>query len=133
MLHERAHPGFLDVDFGAWEGLTEADVGERWQQALHIWYTEPINTPIPGGERLETAQMRAMGALYEVINRHSGEVVVIVGHTAINRLILLAVLDIDLARFWRLGQDIGALNLLEHDGQDFKLLQMNLTHHLEAD
>jgi len=133
MLHERAHPGFLDVDFGAWQGLTEADVRERWQQALDVWCTEPKDTPIPGGERLETAQLRAMGALHEVVNRHSGKVVVIVGHTVINRLILLAILDIDFAHFWHLGQDLGALNLLEHDGRDFKLLQMNLTHHLEAD
>ncbi len=132
MLHERAHPGFLDLHFGAWEGLTEEDVRARWQLALRTWYTEPQNAPIPGGEQLAMAQWRAMGALREVVNRHPDELVVIVGHATLNRLILLGIFDIGLKHFWHLRQDIGALNWLEFDGQAFTLVKMNDTTHLNT-
>lgn len=130
MLHERAHPGFLDLHFGAWEGRTETEVRERWQLALRTWYAEPQNAPIPGGEQLSMAQWRAMGALREVVNRHPDEMVVIVGHATLNRLILLGIFDIGLKHFWHLAQDIGAINCLEYDGQAFTLLRMNDTYHL---
>jgi len=131
-LHERAHPGFLDVDFGAWEGQTEAQVRERWSQALDTWFTVPHNTPLPGGERLDMAQMRAMGALREVVTRHLDATIVVVSHTAINRLMLLGLFDMDIAHFWHLGQGLCAINHLEYEGQDFKLLTMNFTAHVDT-
>lgn len=132
ILHERAHPGFLDLHFGAWEGHTEDEVRARWQLALRTWYTEPHNAPIPGGEQLAMAQFRAMGALREVVNRHPDETVVIVGHATLNRLLLLGIFDIGLKHFWHLGQDLAAINLLEFDGQAFTLVRMNDTGHLRT-
>jgi broad specificity phosphatase PhoE len=130
ILHERAHPGFLDLDVGAWEGLTEDEVNARWTQALRAWHETPENAPIPGGESLEVAQRRAMGAIREVVNRYPDDAVVVVAHTAINRLILLGLFDMDLAHFWHLGQGVCAINVLEFDESSFKLLQMNYTEHL---
>ena len=36
------------------------------------------------------------------------------------------------SHFWHLGQDVCAINILEFDGQNFKLLQMNYTGHLDV-
>ena len=53
-----------------------------------------------------------------------------VGHTVVNRLILLGVLGSTLERFWRLKQDPCALNILEFDGASFTVAAMNDTCHL---
>ncbi len=130
-LHERTHPGFLDISFGAWEGLTEIEVAERWKQALAAWYAEPHNAPIPGGEPLETVRLRTMGAMNEIMNRHEKDVIVVVGHAAVNRIILLSAFNIGLERYWHFGQDLGAINVLELKERYFTLHMMNYTGHLE--
>lgn len=125
-LHERTHPGFLDIDYGAWEGYTPDDLRDQgWAKALELWYTQPQDAPIPGGETLQTVRLRAMGALGEIAERHRGETVVIVAHTVVNRLILLGILGVGNERFWHLGQDTCAINVLEFDGQFYKLVKMN--------
>ncbi|MGC9395782.1 MAG: histidine phosphatase family protein [Anaerolineae bacterium] len=125
-LHERAHPGLLDIDYGAWEGYTSADLRDQgWGKALETWYTQPQGAPIPGGETLQAVRLRAMGALGEIVERHRGETVIIVAHTVVNRLILLGILGLGNERFWHLGQDTCAVNVLEFDGQFYKLLKMN--------
>jgi len=53
------------------------------------------------------ASIRSSFSTYEVLeaSRHAGETIVLVGHTVINRAILLGMLGRDLNRFWRLRQD----------------------------
>lgn len=130
-VHERAHPGLLDIDYGAWEGYAVDDLRDQgWGKALETWYTHPHDAPIPGGETVQTVRLRAMGALGEIVERHPGETVVIVAHTVVNRLILLGILGLGNERFWHLGQDTCAINVLEFDGQFYKLLSMNDTCYL---
>ncbi len=124
-LHERSHPGFLDIDFGAWQGLSEVEVARRWAEALHLWRTTPHRAPIPGGEMLETVRLRGRGALREVLQRHQGGIVVIVTHTTVARLLLLEALGLGNDRFLHIGQDRGAMNLLTFDGEAFTLWRMN--------
>ena len=130
-LHERAHPGFLDIDYGAWEGLTPAEVrAQDWSPVLDLWYEHPQDAPIPGGETLQSVRLRATGALNEVVERHAGETIAIVSHTVVNRLLLLSILDLSNDYFWRLKQDVCAVNLLEFDGKHYTLVTMNDTCHL---
>ena len=35
------YKGLLDIDFGAWQGLTPEEVAARWPQASRTWYAEP--------------------------------------------------------------------------------------------
>jgi broad specificity phosphatase PhoE len=130
-LHERAHPGLLDIDYGAWEGHTPEELrAQHWAEALELWYMHPQDAPIPGGETVQAVRLRAMGALGEIMERHAGGTVVVVAHTVVNRLLLLGILGLGNERFWHLGQDTCAINLIEFDGQDYKLLKMNDTCHL---
>ena len=66
----------------------------------------------------------------ELAARHAGETIVLVGHTVINRLILLGVLGLGNERFWRLKQDTCAINVFETDKDDFILVSLNDTCHL---
>ena len=131
-LHERVHPGLLDIDYGAWEGFTPDDLRDQgWGKALEAWYTQPHDAPIPGGEMLQAVRLRAMGALGEIVERHRGDTVIVVAHTVVNRLILLGILGLGNERFWHLGQDTCAINVLEFDGEFYRLLKMNDNSYLE--
>src|ERR1051326_9036262 len=43
--------GFRETDFGAWEGLTFAEVRDRWPAEVTAWLADPEVAP-PGGESL---------------------------------------------------------------------------------
>ncbi len=126
------HPGLLDIDYGEWQGLTPEEAKERWPEQIEAWFTRPGEARIPGGETLDDLRGRVMPAVEELADRHAGQTIVLVGHTVVNRMILLGALGLDNERFWRLRQEPCALNVLEWDGADFVLVLMNDTCHLRS-
>jgi len=54
--------GFRETDFGAWEGLTFAEVRERWPAEMSAWLADPAVAP-PGGESFDQVRPRVLAAL----------------------------------------------------------------------
>lgn len=126
------HPGLNDIDYGDWHGLTPAEVGRRWPEAMAAWRHAPHQAQPPAGESLAAVQTRALAAVHELADRHPQDTVVLVGHTVVNRVILLGVLGLGLDRFWRLGQDTCALNVFTLEDGEFTLQVLNDTCHLRS-
>ncbi len=124
-------PGLVDIDYGLWQGLTPAEVEARWPDVLRAWYEKPQEARIPGGETLGDLRRRGMEALRGLAARHEGGRIAAVGHTVINRAILLEALGAGNDRFWRLRQDTCALNVLEVEGGEFTVVSLNDTCHLK--
>ena len=129
-LPVQIHPGLADIDYGQWQGLTPEEAQERWPAALHAWYNRPEAARIPGGETLTGLRARGMAAVKELAARHAGQTIVLVGHTVINRVLLLGVLGLGNDRFWHLKQDTCAINVFEVENNDFTLVSLNDTCHL---
>jgi probable phosphoglycerate mutase len=127
-----SHSGLTDIDYGEWQGLTPLEARQRWPELVEGWYATPALVRIPGGETLEMLRRRAMGAVQELTSRHTGETIVLVGHTVVNRIILLTVLGLGNDRFWRLRQEPCAINVFELDKGVFSLVLLNDTCHLAA-
>jgi broad specificity phosphatase PhoE len=133
-LSVQIYPGLVDMDYGQWQGLTPDEAKERWPDIHHAWHNAPHTAHIPGGETLDALRARAMETVSELAARHAGQTIVLVGHTVINRIILLGVLGLGNERFWHLRQDTCAINLFEADVQtgDFSLVSLNDTCHLRT-
>jgi broad specificity phosphatase PhoE len=133
-LPVQVHPGIADIDFGQWQGLAPDEVKARWPEIHHAWYYAPHTARIPGGETLDDLRTRGMTAVNELAARHDRQTIVLVGHTVINRVILLGVLGLGNDRFWRLQQDTCAINVFDADAQtgDFTLVSLNDTCHLRS-
>lgn len=121
------HDGLMDIDYGEWQGLTPDEARTRWPNAVDTWYRDPDWAAIPGGETLQQVLARAVAALREVIGRHPGDTVVLVGHDSVNRIILLHTLGLPLSRYWRLGQDPCAINEINFSGDAFTVRSLNET------
>jgi broad specificity phosphatase PhoE len=131
-LQVQVHPGLIDIDYGQWMGLTPDEVQERWPKVIDDWYNKPASIRIPGGETLEELRLRALGAIDDLAACHKDQTIILVGHTVINRIILLGVLGLSNDRFWRLRQDTCAINCFEAEGDDFTLVSLNDTCHLHS-
>jgi broad specificity phosphatase PhoE len=127
----QAHPGLVDIDYGAWQGLTPAEVLSRWPEAADAWYRGAAHAPIPGGEQLSAVGARALSALRDIAALHGEQTLVAVSHTVVNRALLICAMGLPWESFWRLGQDNGAINVLEVRDDIFALLQWNGTCHLQ--
>lgn len=100
---------------------------------MDAWHNAPHVARIPGGETLDDLRTRALAAVKDLATRHPDQTIVLVGHTVINRVILLAILGLGNHRFWRLKQDTCAVNVFEADGPDFTLASLNDTCHLRGE
>ena len=122
----------IDIDYGAWQGLTPGEVQARWPDESAAWYATPHLARIPGGETLDALRTRAMLAVHDLAARHEGRTIVLVSHTVVNRIILLGVLTLGNDRFWRLRQDTCAVNVFDMDSGEGTLVSMNDTCHLRS-
>jgi len=129
-LPVQAVSDLVDIDYGLWQGLTPAEVASQWPTMLNLWHKDPHLIHLPTGEKLSEVQKRGFSFVKTLLPLYPGKTVVLVGHTVINRAILLEVLGWGLHRFWKLGQDPCAINVFETNGRDFTLVSLNDTGHL---
>jgi ribonuclease H / adenosylcobalamin/alpha-ribazole phosphatase len=103
-----ADDGFRETDFGAWEGLTFAEVRERWPSEMTAWLADPAVAP-PGGESFADVSERVTAALARVLAGRAGQRVLLVSHvTPIKTLVTAALLAPPPALF-RMHLDVAAL------------------------
>jgi ribonuclease H / adenosylcobalamin/alpha-ribazole phosphatase len=83
--------GLRETDFGAWEGLTFAEVRERYPEDLARWLVSPAAEPTGGGESFETVAARVIEARDALLDRYAGRTVLVVTHvTPVKQLVRLA-------------------------------------------
>jgi broad specificity phosphatase PhoE len=123
--------GLIDIDYGRWQGLTPEEAASRYPRRSRDWYRGGRSPRPPGGESLRQVKRRCMRMIVEIISQYPDQTVVLVGHTVVNRIILLGVLSLGLKHFWHVRQEPCAMNLIETDGREFVLCFMNDTCHLQ--
>lgn len=90
-LDVRVEEGLRETDFGAWEGLTFAEVKERYPDDLEAWLASTKVAPTGGGESFATVTRRVALARDKLIARYTGRTVLLVTHvTPIKTLVRLA-------------------------------------------
>jgi phosphoserine phosphatase len=122
--------GLNDIDYGSWQGLTRDEARHRWPEEVDSWYSRPDWTEIPGGEMLQALLARTTAVLHEVLRRHREEILVLVGHDSVNRVILLHALELPLSRYWHIRQNPCAINEFDLSGNGFTIFAINQTDHL---
>ncbi|MFE9253738.1 bifunctional RNase H/acid phosphatase [Streptomyces sp. NPDC006879] len=82
--------GLRETDFGAWEGLTFAEVRERYSEDLEAWLASPKAAPT-GGESFAAVTRRVSAARDRLLVRYAGRTVLLVTHvTPVKTLVRLA-------------------------------------------
>ncbi|RLV08478.1 bifunctional RNase H/acid phosphatase [Streptomyces griseocarneus] len=90
-LEVRVEDGLRETDFGAWEGLTFAEVKERWPADLDAWLASSKAAPTGGGESFATVARRVAQTRDHLLARYAGRTVLLVTHvTPVKTLVRLA-------------------------------------------
>ncbi|MFE3428878.1 bifunctional RNase H/acid phosphatase [Streptomyces sp. NPDC059171] len=90
-LGVRIDEGLRETDFGAWEGLTFAEVRERYADDLTAWLASPDTAPTGGGESFSEVADRVAATRDRLVARSAGRTVLLVTHvTPIKTFVRLA-------------------------------------------
>ncbi|MEU1077330.1 bifunctional RNase H/acid phosphatase [Streptomyces sp. NPDC005878] len=90
-LDVRIEEGLRETDFGAWEGLTFAEVRERHPDDLDAWLASPKAAPTGGGESFASVTRRVSAARDRLLTAYAGRTVLLVTHvTPVKTLVRLA-------------------------------------------
>ncbi|MFD7435535.1 bifunctional RNase H/acid phosphatase [Streptomyces sp. NPDC059861] len=83
--------GLRETDFGAWEGLTFAEVRRRHPDDLSAWLASPDAEPTGGGESFAATATRIAATRDKLVAAHAGRTVLLVTHvTPVKTLVRLA-------------------------------------------
>ncbi len=148
----RPEPGLLEIGQGDWEGLTGAEIGERWPEVIAGWRQEPLATWAPGGESVAAVDARVRVAVARVLHElaqgqepgslNRSQVLgyrdpaavepwaALVGHDGVFKVVLLALLDLPLERFWAFPFALAGISVVEIRGGRGRLRAHNLVEHL---
>lgn len=122
----------IECDFGEWEGLTFAEVRDRWPDEMSAWLADPAVAP-PGGESFRDVTTRVRRAAAAIFANYPGRTVVLVSHVTPIKLILRDALAASDAFLHRLFLDAAGISLVDRwpDG-GIAVRTVNDTAHLAA-
>ncbi len=144
----RAEDGLAEIAQGAWEGLFQREVEERYPAEIAGWRRDPVGVHAPGGEALADVDARVRRALGRVLgdlaaaagtvpagtpsyyDPHAGPWAILVGHDGAFKVALLALLGLPLDRFWTFTQTTTGIAVLDVRNGRTILRAWNRTDHL---
>ncbi|GAA2562017.1 bifunctional RNase H/acid phosphatase [Winogradskya consettensis] len=105
-------PELIECDFGDWEGLSFAEVRERWPAEMDRWLDSTSVAP-PGGESFQAVAKRVRGALATLQSAYPSSAVVVVSHVSPIKLILRDALAAGDAFLHRLFLDAAGVSTMD--------------------
>jgi probable phosphoglycerate mutase len=142
----RPEPELVEISQGDWEGRRHAEVAGRWGSLLAAWRRHPLRAWAPGGEPLTAADRRVRATIPGLLAPLAGALpgagpgraapagawTIVVAHDGILRILLLALLDLPLERFWAFPFALSAATVIDLADGRAALRAHNLAGHLAA-
>ena len=110
-------PGFAEMEFGSWDGMTFAEVGERFPDDLKAWLGS-LDVAPGGGESFRVVEQRVLAGLERVLEEHAGRTVVVVSHVTPIKTLVAHALDAPLDAVYRMELTPASVTVLNwYDGR----------------
>jgi len=125
-------PRLRERQYGAWEGLTAAEIQARYPEQYALWRARATDFAPPQGETRSQLLTRALAELQMIARRHVREVVVVVTHGGLCYVLINHILggvDGDRREF-TFGN--ASIHTMEVTGDQWSMISMNETAHLQV-
>ena len=130
-LEVRTDVGLRERGFGAFEGLTYAEVESRFPDQVRRWRQRDASFGPVGGEALLAFYERSVASVAALAARHRGQHIAVVAHGGVLDALYRAAAHValDAPRSWQLGN--AGINRLLASDEGFVLVGWGDTSHLE--
>ena len=89
-------PRLREIDVGAWQGLTRAEIATRWPDDFAAWQRGE-DVPVGGGESRRQAGLRTAEAVRQLATEQDGGTLVVVSHGGVLRGVIFVLLGLTAA------------------------------------
>jgi ribonuclease H / adenosylcobalamin/alpha-ribazole phosphatase len=104
-------PGFAEMEFGTWDGLTFLEVGERHPEDLDTWLGS-LDVAPGGGESFRVVEKRVLDGLQRLLDAHAGRTVVVVSHVTPIKTLVAHAVDAPLESVFRMELSPASVSVL---------------------
>jgi alpha-ribazole phosphatase len=121
-------PRLKEISWGEWEGNTPEELNAKYPDAMTRYWANPHENVPPGAEPISEFRARVISAWDELLAKHKGKHIIIVGHAGITRAAICHSLNIPIENMFRIQVAYAALTRIqvEHRGS---LAMHKLVHH----
>ena len=122
-------PGLLEIDYGAWDGLSAEECRARDPELRAAWEADPFATRCPDGESGADVAARALPVvrgLADWVAADRARCAVVVAHNHVNRLVLTDLLGWPMRDYRRrLSQDPAGYSIVTFGGDGPVIRRIN--------
>ncbi|MBD2187259.1 histidine phosphatase family protein [Pseudanabaena mucicola] len=125
----------LEIDLTEWESMLSRDVKEQFPEKYHLWQNQPEQFQL--GDRYPVLDLfeQAKAFWAEILTKHQGKTILLVGHSGINRALICSAIGIPVSLYHNIQQVNCAISVLNFQGANItdgvQLESLNLASHLE--
>jgi alpha-ribazole phosphatase len=110
-------PRLCEIDFGEFEGLAYDEAAERYPGEYRAWMEQPTEVTFPGGESFTVVRERVRRCVEGLHTSHSGQIVAVISHGGVNRVILAEALHLESKYVFRLDQSYASVSIIDYYDQ----------------
>jgi probable phosphoglycerate mutase len=114
---------FTELDFGAFEGLTLAELRERFPAELAAWLASPDTAP-PDGESFTALARRVRNGRTALIAKYPDANIVVVTHVTPIKMLVRAALDAPPGAIFRMYLDTASVSVVDYPADGSSSLRL---------
>jgi probable phosphoglycerate mutase len=106
-------PGFAEMDFGVWDGLTFAEIQQRHPEELAAWLGD-FQRPAGGGESFAVVRERVLAARDRVLEAYAGRTVLVVSHVSPIKVLVADAVGAPLDALYRMELSLASVSTIAY-------------------
>jgi probable phosphoglycerate mutase len=109
-------PGFAEMEFGTWDGMTFEEVREQRPDEIESWLGSLDIAP-GGGESFREVEKRVLDGLSRVLEKYAGQTVVVVSHVTPIKTLVAHAVDAPLDALFRMELSTASVSVVSFFGE----------------
>ena len=105
--------GLAEMEFGSWDGMTFAEIKDRYPDDLDAWLGSLEHTP-GGGESFRVVEQRVLASLDRLLDQHAGRTVLAVSHVTPIKVLVAHALGAPLESVYRMELAPASVTVLSY-------------------
>jgi broad specificity phosphatase PhoE/ribonuclease HI len=105
--------GLAEMEFGTWDGMTYAEISERYPDELDAWLGSLEHTP-GGGESFRVVEKRVLASLDHLLEEYAGRTVLAVSHVTPIKVLVAHALGAPLESVYRMEMAPASVTVLSY-------------------
>lgn len=106
-------PGFAEMEFGHWDGLTFAEVAAQHRAEMDSWLGS-LDVAPTGGESFRTVEARVLDGLARTLKTYAGRTVVVVSHVTPIKTLVAQAMGAPLESVFRMELSPASVTVVAH-------------------